>query len=624
MDRRPAAGWLGGRGATGRTALERCAWLTLVCALLLPRPAAAACPGATTRVLFLFSQRSSFAFSTAGADAFIERVRSGLSGCLDDYSESLDAARFGETEYPPIFRDFLARKYTGVHFNAVVAFQRPAVNFLTAYGGSLFHDTPIFFIAGKGLETENRSPGPHFAGAVYKVDLRPTLTTALALQPAIRHIYVVSGGSDFDRAYARGAQEQLHELEGRIAFTYLTGLPIDELLEQVHQLPTDAAIYLMSVSSDGLGNRFIRSEVAARLSAASRVPIYSPYAVLMGDGIVGGSVISVDAVLEQAAPLVLRMLRGEPPETVGVTELDPNLLQFDWRQLRRWSIAGSRLPAGSVILFREPGLWERYRGLVIATLTIFALQTAFIVALVVQRSGRRRAETTARDLAGRLLNAAELERARLARDLHDDVSQEVAGISLGLSGLKRLDSGSDDKRLRAIESLHDRAIALADTIRLISHDLHPSSLKHIGLPAALEACCLDAERQYDIQVHFTAARLAPMAEDRALCLYRIALEALRNIGKHADARRATISLTRAGDVVELVVADDGRGFDRAAERRGRGLGLISIEERVRLIGGAVRLDTRPGQGTTLRVRVPNGPSATHLAPETASTALDEA
>ena len=211
-------------------------------------------------------------------------------------------------------------------------------------------------------------------------------------------------------------------------------------------------------------------------------------------------------------------------------------------------------------------------------------------------------------LAGRLIEAQDAERARLARDLHDDVSQQLAGLSIALSGLKRrmetLHAGADlQADLRAV---HERTTTLAQNVRHLSHDLHPTVLRHAGLVAALTSYCAEVERSNGTVLRCSAeGDFASIAPEVALCLYRIAQEALRNVIAHAGASRADVRLLRTGDHAELTIADDGNGFDVASSlKQGKGLGLVSITERVRLAGGTVSITSESKKGTRVHVRIP--------------------
>jgi two-component system sensor histidine kinase UhpB len=217
----------------------------------------------------------------------------------------------------------------------------------------------------------------------------------------------------------------------------------------------------------------------------------------------------------------------------------------------------------------------------------------------------RRSHAQIQGLAGRLITAQEAERSRIARELHDDISQQLAALSIACSGLKRRLPSEAAAAQQEVARLQQQTIALSEAIRHLSHELHPGVLQHAGLVAALRGDCAKFGSQYGIVVTFhTDTGLEEIPADVALCLYRVAQEALRNMARHAGACRAEVALTRSDDILELRIADDGQGFDLAAARLHGGLGLISIDERVRLLQGGVQIVTEPRRGTELRVRVP--------------------
>jgi two-component system sensor histidine kinase UhpB len=267
-----------------------------------------------------------------------------------------------------------------------------------------------------------------------------------------------------------------------------------------------------------------------------------------------------------------------------------------------------------------PTAWESYRSWIVGTAIVTAAQLLLIAGLLAQRARRRRAERIARkrearlresyerirQLAGRLIDAQEVARAALARDLHDDVCQELAALSMAVSALKR--SSGDIQMLpaqRSLSILQNKARQIVENIRRLSHELHPSNLQLLGLAAALEEHCIQCERQHAVRVGFrSAGEIGPMDSAVALCLFRIAQEALRNGIAHGEARQLDVSLKRLGEDVELIVIDDGRGFDSTQFRNDGGLGLVSIEERACYVGGYVTIESQPGKGTLVRVRVP--------------------
>ena len=211
-------------------------------------------------------------------------------------------------------------------------------------------------------------------------------------------------------------------------------------------------------------------------------------------------------------------------------------------------------------------------------------------------------------LAGRLIGAQEVERARIARDLHDDISQQLAGVSIAFSGLKqRLGEYHVGEELRQeLEELQQQTLKLARNVRQLSHDLHPAVLQHLGLVKGLTSYCGELGRAHGVAMTCTAeGDFGAITPDAGLCVYRIAQEALRNVIAHAGASRADVSLLQMGDQAQITVADDGRGFDATSRvERDTGLGLVSMAERARIIGGTVSIVSGVNQGTRVQATIP--------------------
>jgi PAS domain S-box-containing protein len=205
------------------------------------------------------------------------------------------------------------------------------------------------------------------------------------------------------------------------------------------------------------------------------------------------------------------------------------------------------------------------------------------------------------DLAGRLIASQEAERKRIARDLHDDLSQKLALLSMEIEQLPRHPAEQLGDRVRFIA---ERAGEIATDVHHLAYQLHPAKLESLGLAAAMTGYCRDISSQHDLQVSFAHGQLpADVAPDVALCLYRILQEALHNVIRHSGRREASVDLRVYGGALEMRIADPGRGFTPAAHDR-TGLGLVSMRERVNFIGGALVIHSAPGAGTRIGVRVP--------------------
>jgi PAS domain S-box-containing protein len=210
-----------------------------------------------------------------------------------------------------------------------------------------------------------------------------------------------------------------------------------------------------------------------------------------------------------------------------------------------------------------------------------------------------------RDLAGRLIAAQEEERKRIARDLHDDLNQQMAALSIGLSKLKRQIAEPVDPRHDEIIMLQERAADVIAKIRELSHDLHSTILEHIGLPEALKSLCEEFRSQRGININLrTSGEIATIPSDVELCLYRVVQESLQNVARHSGAKCAEVTLAGTGHFLELSVTDEGVGFDSENLRPHDGLGLISMQERIHLLHGDLQIKAQPGRGTELRARLP--------------------
>lgn len=207
-----------------------------------------------------------------------------------------------------------------------------------------------------------------------------------------------------------------------------------------------------------------------------------------------------------------------------------------------------------------------------------------------------------RELAVSLMTAKEAERARIARELHDGINQQLARVSIGLSSLRHDVPAPLDDEVRHAHSIIQQVI---EAVRDLSHELHPVVLKHSGLVAALTSHCKELGRRHSLDIALDIdTEVHEVRGEAAVGLFHVAQEALINVVKHAQARAARVELRRVGDTLELAVSDAGVGFQIEEANRSTGLGLISIVERVRTMDGTTEFETEPGKGTRVCVRVP--------------------
>lgn len=557
------------------------------------------------RVLIFFSLRQDSPIYASAQKMLVTPLRQSLNGQLDDYTEYIDEPRFSDPTYRAALKDFITQKYAGQRFDLIITIQRAALTFATMYASELFPNTPVVFVAGKGLEVENERPQPGFTGVLYKVDLRPTLETALKLQPDLKQLYVITGAADYDKHYEQGARDQFREYEGRITFTYSSGRTVAEVSKDVSDLPSDAAIYNITMTEDRLGNRFGSGEALAQIAQKANVPIYSFKDTDMGKGVLGGMVLSYDKMFELTVPVALRVLQGEKPEAIPVTEIFPSVNLFDWRQLQRFGLSEATLPAGSLVQFREPTLWEHYKWRITGAFAVILLQALLIGILLLERNRRWRATQKLRELTTRLIRLQDEEHRRIAAELHDGLGQSLS-IIRNRAILCKEDIADPQNVSEQLDEISAAAVSAIDEVREIAHNLRPYELDRLGLSAAVESMSGKISDVTPIRISCDLDPidgLLPSAAETSV--YRIIQEGLNNVIKHADASEARVGIKCSGSEIVVSVEDNGKGIRHPDSdgTNGSGFGLQGIAQRVHMLGGAFALNSQPNSGTLLTVRM---------------------
>lgn len=215
------------------------------------------------------------------------------------------------------------------------------------------------------------------------------------------------------------------------------------------------------------------------------------------------------------------------------------------------------------------------------------------------------AEASLQDLTGRLIAAQEKEQTRLAKELHDGLCQSLALLAVQLEVFAQRPPAGPDQVSRLLLEFSARTKEFSGEVHRLSHGLHPAKLEQLGLAAAIAGFCREIHAGGVIVVSFTSNQVPrALPPDLTLCLYRVTQEALQNVVKHSDARRATVDLAMVGSEITLNIVDDGGGFDPGFKSGHTGLGLISMRERVRFVGGRISVESKLGEGTRVSVRVP--------------------
>jgi signal transduction histidine kinase len=557
------------------------------------------------QVLVIYSTRRDAQIVVVGDRELQQIFDDAVPGGVDYYSEALDQTRFRHPEFATAFRDSLQLKYQLQHFDVIIAIGAGPLAFLEGVRDTLFPGVPVVFFS----ETSPPRHIPNATGLVAPVNFFGTVELMTQLQPDLQHLFVIDGARSI---YTSLVREQLAPYGSRLDVTFFSGLPSDELERRLATLPKQSAVYYVSVERDSTDQNFRPLDYLDRVSTVASAPVYCWVDSAIDHGVVGGSLKSQELEARTIGTLALRVLRGERADSIHLSSADLNVAQVDWRQLRRWNIPASRVPKGTVIKFRDPSAWDRYRGYILAALAALLAQTALIAGLLVQRARRRQAEAQARqseaalrasyqrirDLGGRILHAQETERARIARELHDDIGQQVALLQIDLDLMGR----TPEAAASMVGKVVDRGHSIGKSMHDLSHQLHPTKLRLIGLKASLESLRQELASS-GVTIALTLDDLpASLTSEITLCIYRVVQEGIQNAMKHSGARTISVRV-RGGDPLTATIEDDGKGFD-VQGAWGKGLGLISMQERVETLSGTFEVRSTPEGGTRVEVKVP--------------------
>jgi signal transduction histidine kinase/ABC-type uncharacterized transport system substrate-binding protein len=705
----------------------RRAWVAVT---LLAFAAGNATSAEQKRVLLLHSFGANF----RAEDTFADYLRTDLAEKspypLDRYEVSLEIARFPEGERDEAFVSYLRAVFADRPPDLIVTMVSPAARFIQRHRRDLFPSTPAIFAALDARAIKDATLAANDTTVAVSIDLNAIIENILRTLPNTTTLAVIMGDSPIEKFWVNEFQLALRPFEGRVKPVFMNDLSFGEIQKRVAALPPASAIYFGDLVIDAQGVPYRQEEVLARLHAVANAPIFGRFEYQLGDGIVGGPLLSVRTLSRKTAEVAVQILEGASPGDIKTPPQRLGEPEFDWRELRRWGVQQADLPPDSMINFREPTPWERYGWYILAAAGISGLQGILIVGLLLNRmrlrsaharlrtseegmslaaiaaklrfwvwdiprdevratesdwsSGnwysahpvhfddfmdivhpddrasvgrairgalegdgqyeteyrvmmpdttvrwvagrgrvefdqngkpkqlraisiditeRRRGEDEARDLNGRLITAHEDERTRLAHALHDDVTQRLALLAID-AGQKEKGLG-DTVAALAMRSIRHDLVQLSEDVHALSYALHPAILEDLGLMAALRAECARFGAMEGIPTRFRATcNVDEPAPALSLCLYRVAQEALRNVARHSGASSVEAELRTTGNKLELVVEDNGVGFDPTRKQARPSLGLAGMRQRLFLVDGELLINSAPGNGTIILARAP--------------------
>jgi PAS domain S-box-containing protein len=347
------------------------------------------------RVLILYSFDKEEGIYSGFDESLHDRLRTQLPDRVEFYTEYLDLVRFPDPEHRNNLVKLLQLRLAGKKLDLIIPVSYSALDFLLSTGEDLFPGTPIVSLFNDrrlGDVKRRMEQHPLFTGVEGKDEPAETVDLALRLQPDTNNVAVIVGDSQLEKFWLGQLQADLAAYEKRVTFTYLTHLPLDSLLKKVADLPPHTIILYSFYFQDAAGQFFLPEEALNSIVKASHVPVYGTYLPYVGHGVVGGRMEDPKVIGAETADLALRVLNGERASDIPLSVDSSNRDTIDWRQLSRWGISEGRLPPGSIELFKEPSIWDRYRAYILGLILLLFFQAFLILGLLLQRRRRHIAE----------------------------------------------------------------------------------------------------------------------------------------------------------------------------------------------------------------------------------------
>jgi len=508
----------------------------------------------------------------------------------------------------------------------IVTVAGPAAVFARKHRRELFPDTPLLFSAVDQSFLGNAPLGENEAAVAARNDFPGIVDDILQLRPETRQVFMISGSGDVGKFWRKRLEEQFGRFRGRVEFIWSDDLSLPEILGRCSTLPANSAIFFLTLGTDATGAAYADERVMADLHAAANAPIFSAHDVYLGTGIVGGRLMSIDELSHRTTDSAFRILRGEAPSEVRLPAQLPGQPMFDWRELKRWRIAESRLPAGSLVQFRGPNLWNEHRGTVLAAAAVLAIQAVLIVGLLLERRARRRAEIESRR---NLALAADVSRRETMSALGSSIEHElVQPLSAMLNNAEALRMLVNSARAspevidEILKDIHADGIHAAQIIErhrkmLRSHQLEKKLLDLqviVNDTVALVGYDMRA-RQIEVNVNRTAGSCVISGDPVLLQqvfvnLLMNAMDAMASIPQ--GRRQITISTEVRGAEVKVSVQDTGPGLPAdlvgkvftpfvTTKPSGLGIGLVIVKTIVEAHGGNIDARNHPEGGAVFTV-----------------------
>jgi PAS domain S-box-containing protein len=380
----------------------------LVLALFLGLPATAQ---ETKNVLVIYGNTAELPWVKIFDASLRSSVTGSTSQRVDFYTEYFDVARFPALRHHDAFLELVRARYADRKIDVVVLGGATAFDFIMSRRKILLPNVPIVFSFLPPDRVKAPRLPPNVIGVQVDFGPMPTIELALRLHPGTKRVVLVTGSGAWDRDWEKRLRQETSVLRDRVELEFLAGLPRHQLVERLSQLPKGTVVFTPGYFNDGDGTAVVPREEVEAMAAKSVAPIYVAYETYVGTGAVGGVIPTFSAVGQQTGRIVATLLEDKPLAALQLPRVLKGEPLVDWRQLGRWGIDQKLLPAGTVVRFKLPSVWEQYLWYIIGVLTIIAVQAVLIVGLLMHRARRRRAEAELREsqeLTELVIDAGEL------------------------------------------------------------------------------------------------------------------------------------------------------------------------------------------------------------------------
>jgi signal transduction histidine kinase len=513
----------------------------------------------------------------------------------------------------------------------IVAVGGPASAFARRNRSHLFSDVPLLFVAVDQRYLDSEPLGENEAAAAASNDFPRVIDTMLQLLPETRQVFVVNGAGPHAAFWRRQLSQEFGRFRGRVTIVWLEALSLPDLVRRCASLPRDSAIYFLIFGSDATGAAYADERVLDDLHATANAPLFGAQSVYMGRGIVGGSLMPIDEVVRNAASAAVQLLNGALPNSIHVPVQRSAEPMFDWRELRRWGIAESRLPAGSIVRYRSPSLWDEHKLGVLGSLGALLVQSVLIAGLLYQRRGRRRAE---RDSQRSLALATDASRRQtmsaLTTSIAHELGQPLSSMIHNAQALRAMvdaDHVPSETMKEILSDIQTQSVQAAQIIErhramLRSHQLQRKAIDlHAVVHESLALVAHDLKtREVETTVDLSSTPCVVSGDAVLLqqVLVNLVLNAIDAMAETPKAwRRLTITTALRGADIELSVRDSGPGMPPqiagtvftpfvTTKPHGLGIGLTIARTIIDAHDGTIDGRNNPDRGATFTITLRRG------------------